>query len=559
MNGSYKNFGSLFLLSCLSWFFGTRLAAQDHAFSGRGWQLKDFREDSIYGAGVTRAYDHLLKGRKAHVVVVAVIDTGVDTAHEDLAGRIWTNRKEIPGNGVDDDHNGYVDDVHGWNFLGGRDGRNLTDDSYESYREYYRLRPQHGSFTGFPAETAKDGYWLKVKTSFLKDSLRQAQTVSKVAQMIPQMQACDSLLRQALKKDSVYSKDLETWTGQDSVTETARKNALKYFKRYWITPDMALGKFIAEAEKYLIEARMALDSYSADPNARREAIVGDDYNDISDRSYGNNNVSAGTDSHGTHVSGIIAASRNNGLGIDGIADHVLIMPIRAVPEGDERDKDVALAIRYAVDNGARIINMSFGKYFSPGKKWVDDAVRYADLHDVLMVHAAGNDESDNDSVPNFPNAHFMNGGGSSDAFLTVGASAGGPDSLVVGRFSNYGEKEVDLFAPGVKLYSTIPGNQYETYSGTSMATPVVAGVAALLLEYYPKLTARQLKFVIVHSAMKIPGSRVRLAATGKTVDFDSLSAGGGIVNAYNALKLADSMERNRGKTLKAKGIQQKRD
>jgi cell wall-associated protease len=273
--------------------------------------------------------------------------------------------------------------------------------------------------------------------------------------------------------------------------------------------------------------------------------VGDDLNNINDKSYGNNNVAAGNTDHGTHVAGIIAASRHNGKGLDGIDDQVLIMILRAVPDGDERDKDVALAIRYAVDNGARIVNMSFGKYFSPEKKWVDDAVRYAEDHDVLLIQAAGNEKRDLDSISHFPNPVFENPGGRSEVFITVAANSGGPDSLILARFSNYGKKEVDLFAPGVKLYSTLPANQYASYSGTSMAAPVVTGVAALIMEYYPKLTARQVKYILTHSVMHLPDNMVKWPAEGKTVDFSQLSATGGIVNAYNALQMAAGMKGER--------------
>ncbi|HEY4154606.1 MAG TPA: S8 family peptidase [Puia sp.] len=528
-----------------------KVRAQEEDYSKHGWQLMDYRDDGLFGAGVTRAYRELLKGKKSHLVIVAVIDDGIDTAHEDLAGHIWTNKKEIPGNGKDDDHNGYIDDVHGWNFLGGKDGRNITVESYESYREYYRLRNSR-SAGSMAAKDPGNAYWIKVRNGFLKDSIREAHTVSMVGQMIPQMRFTDSLLRAVLHKDSVNAWDLEALVPKDSLVRQAKKSGLKYFRRYGISSDMPLGKFIVEAGKYLESAKLVLNSFSEDPNAMRSEIVKDDFNNIDDRNYGNNNITEGTSSHGTHVAGIIAASRNNGIGIDGIADNVQIMPIRAVPQGDERDKDVALAIRYAVDNGARIINMSFGKYFSPGKKWVDDAVKYAEEHDVLIVHIAGNESLDIDTVSNYPNPDEPGGRRKSSAFITVGASTRGPDSLVVARFSNYGRKAVDLYAPGVKIYSTVPGNQYEAYSGTSMAAPVVSGIAALLLEYYPKLSAGQLKYILTHSVMKLSHPGVRLAATGKTVDFKTLSASGGIVNAYNALKLAGSLKGKTGKAFRMK-------
>ncbi|HXB29335.1 MAG TPA: S8 family peptidase [Puia sp.] len=524
---------------------------QSNVYSAHGWQLQDYRLDSVFGAGVNKAYDELLKGKKASTVIVAVIDAGLDTAHEDLVGHIWTNTGEIPGNGIDDDHNGYVDDVHGWNFLGGKDGRNITIESYESYREYYRLKNEPGS-----NNNQDSAYREKVRKYLLKDSVQLAQAVFYLGQLIPQMRAADSIFKLNLHKDSVYARDVAKFQTQDSALILLKKNTLMYFKKYGVMSEMPLGGFIKEADSYLQISREKLKYFSGDPNALRRDIVGDDFNNINDRNYGNNNVAAGTPTHGTHVAGIIAASRGNGKGMDGIDAQVYIMALRAVPDGDERDKDIALAIRYAVDNGARIINMSFEKYLSPGKKWVDDAVRYAEEHDILLVDAAGNEFQNLDSVIHFPNPEYELSGRNSCCWLTVGANAGGPDSLVMAPFSNYGKKEVDLFAPGVKVYSTLPGNQYASYSGTSMAAPMVSGIAALLLEYYPDLSARQLKYILTHSVMKLPENEVKWPGPGQWVDFNQLSASGGIINAYNALKLAATMkgERENGKKVKIKGM-----
>ncbi len=543
------SFEGLLMICCMS--VTQFLVAQSKVYSAHGWQLQDYRKDSVFGAGVNKAYNELLKGKNASPVIVAIIDAGLDTAHEDLVGHIWTNTGEIPGNGIDDDHNGYVDDVHGWNFLGGRDGRNITIESYESYREYYRLNnePSTNNFQD-------SAYFGKVRKYLLKDSFQLSQAVFFLGQLIPQMRAADSIFKLNLHKDSVYARDVAKFQTQDSALVLLKKNTLMYFKKYGVMSEMPLGGFIREADSYLQISREKLKYFSGDPNALRREIVGDDYNNINDRNYGNNNIAAGTPTHGTHVAGIIAASRGNGIGMDGIDAQVYIMALRVVPDGDERDKDVALAIRYAVDNGARIVNMSFGKYISPGKKWVDDAVRYAEEHDVLLVDAAGNEFQNLDSVTHYPNPEYELSGRNSCCWLTVGANAGGPDSLVLAPFSNYGKKEVDLFAPGVKVYSTVPGNMYASYSGTSMAAPMVSGIAALLLEYYPELSARQLKYILTHSVMKIPGNEVKWPGPGQWVDFSQLSASGGIINAYNALKLAATMkgERENVKKVKIKGV-----
>jgi cell wall-associated protease len=513
------------------------LVAQNVIYNSHGWQFQDYRIDSIYGAGITKAYDELLRDKKAKQVIVAVIDNGIDTAHAALSSILWTNKNDIPGNGIDDDKNGYIDDTHGWNFLGGKNGENITVESLESYREYYRI-----SSDGFIPKTSEGNpdtaYITKVKTFCMRDSASERRNVNMLSQVIPQMQSADSLLKYRLGKNPIYVRDVMEFEPRDTAFSTIKKNTLLYFKKYGISPDMSLGKFIIEAEKYLESSRIKLTDFSNDPNALRKKIVGDHYNDLSDNNYGNNNISAGNPSHGTHVAGIIAAQNQNENPPVGIDKYVKIMVLRAVPDGDERDKDIALAIRYAVDNGARIINMSFGKYFSPEEKWVDEAVAYAEAKNVLLIHAAGNEMRDIDSIPHYPDPFYGKSKAKSDSYITVGASTGGPDSILLVRSSNYGKNQVDLFAPGVKIYSTVTDNQYAAYSGTSMAAAVVSGIAALILEYYPGLSARQIKSILMQSVTKPIHSMVRSSVPGKRVDFTELSVSGGIVNAYNALLLA---------------------
>ena len=281
------------------------------------------------------------------------------------------------------------------------------------------------------------------------------------------------------------------------------------------------------------------------PENFRNEIVKDDPNNINDRYYGNNDVMAGTPSHGTHVSGIIAAARNNGKGMDGIADNVKIMMIRAVPDGDEHDKDIANAIRYAVDNGARIVSMSFGKSFSPEKNWVDDAVKYAESKNVLLVHAAGNDAKNVDSLENYPNPVYRDNSGRAKNYITVGASGDATNGGFTASFSNYGKNEVDVFAPGVNIYSTLPGgDKYGNFSGTSMATPVVAGLGALILGYFPDLSAQQLKYVIENSVSPVTDP-VKQPGTGDLVSLSDISRSGGEINAFNAVKLAATLKGER--------------
>jgi len=293
-------------------------------------------------------------------------------------------------------------------------------------------------------------------------------------------------------------------------------------------------------------------NYHLNKEFNGRAIVGDNPDDINDRGYGNNNVIGPEKEgakHGTHVAGIIAQGRANGLGGDGVATPVVkIMAVRAVPDGDEYDKDVALAIRYAVDNGAKVINGSFGKYYSTHSDWVYDAIKYAASKDVLIVCAAGNegrDLNEGNGVERYPNDHAVGQPEIADNFLSVGALAPeyGPD--MVANFSNYGITEVDVFAPGVRIYATTPNNKYEFLQGTSMASPNAAGVAALIRAYYPELTAPQVKQVIMQSGIQL-NNLVNLGERGSEQrPFTEISRTGRIVNAYNALIMADQMAKKK--------------
>jgi cell wall-associated protease len=546
-----KNLAAIYIISFAVSISPLHLSAQStDKYSQKNWQLMDLGQDSVYGTSVNKAYSDLLKGKKSHRIIVAVIDAGLDTAHEDLQDHIWTNKKEIVGNGKDDDHNGYVDDIHGWNFIGGKNG-NITSESVESYREYYRLRTVYGNLdsTQIPAGKISDyHYWLTLQKRFKDDSVKTIAAITRTAALISTLNRTDSAWENILHKDTIYINDIKTAVAADSTSTAADSLGKVVINAYTKRPypgNMSLEELSGRLSDGLKSLQNRIANFSVDPNANRRDIVGDDPFNINDKHYGNNNVDAGVPSHGTHVSGIIAAIRNNGIGLDGITDNVLIMPISAVPDGDERDKDISLAIRYAVDNGAEVINMSFGKPFSPGKKWVDDAVKYADQKDVLIVHAAGNDGKDLDTAMNFPSAVFLNSTAVAPNIITVGASTGGPDSLLAAGFSNYGKARVDVFAPGQNVYSTIPGNKYASYSGTSMASPVVAGIAALILEYYPDLTAEQVKYVIEHSVTKFPSLIVKQPGSGNKVLFSSLSVTGGVVNAYDALKLASTLKGKR--------------
>lgn len=515
-----------------------------------GWYLKDKTTDGYYGISLDKAYD-FVKGRKSTPVIVAVIDSGIDTLHEDLKPVLWTNPKEKPGNGIDDDGNGYVDDIHGWNFLGGRDGRNVKEDSYEAARVYHKYKEK---FTGVDTATLHDSDLVQYHTwkQAEKDVVKgvDMNEVFFLKKMYPNLKSGDSVIAKDLNKTEYSGKDLQSYTPSSQSAAMAKNIILSISKANNNNFDITNLQLLDELEGQLRKAEAA----DAAPRDYRGEIVKDNYDDINDRFYGNNDIMAGTPFHGTHVAGIIGAKRNNGKGIDGIADNVKIMMLRAVPDGDEHDKDIALAIRYAVDNGAKVVNMSFGKGFSPEKKWVDDAVKYAADKGVLLVHAAGNAAANVDTTNNFPNPVFAADTARATNWITVGASGDLKNGGLVANFSNYGQKEVDVFAPGVQIYSTIPGGTtYGNAQGTSMASPVVAGLAAFVLSYYPNLTPAQVKQVIEQSALKIPDT-VKNPETGEDVALSELSVTGGLVNAYEAVKLAATLSGKAPKPAKSKMV-----
>lgn len=504
-----------------------------------GWHLKDKTRDGYYGISLDKAYE-FVKGKKSQTVIVAVIDSGIDTTHEDLKTVLWVNPKEIPGNGKDDDQNGYTDDINGWNFIGGKDGRNVKSDSYEVARVYHRYKAKFQNVSDVSSLSNEDretyAMWKKAAEQINNNSGDAAQllVLRKTYEMVVKN---DSILRKAIGKDVYTGTELDAFAGPTEDVKKAQK-AFVYFFKANNSMDMTNKSFIDEFGQYLTGEEKKAEAAEKAPDNYRGNIVKDNEDDINDRFYGNNDVMANTPFHGTHVSGIIAAARKNGKGVDGIADNVKIMTIRAVPDGDEHDKDIALAIRYAVDNGARIINMSFGKSFSPEKKWVDEAVKYAETNGVLLIHAAGNDASNVDTVDNFPNPVFVQDKKRASNWLTVGASGDPKNGGLVAGFSNFGKSEVDVFAPGHQIYSTVPGgNTYGNASGTSMASPVTAGVAAFLLSYYPALTAQQLKYAIEKSALPHSGS-VKMPGSDESVSLAALSKTGGVINAFEAAKIA---------------------
>ena len=474
------------------------------------WQNLDLATDSVPGMSVDRAYDELLNGLKPKKVIVAVIDSGVDIDHEDLDGLIWKNLNEIPNNKIDDDRNGYIDDVFGWNFLG--DSYNETLEMSRLVRDNKINHPQYEN----------------AKTTVLEKLSEAEENLKLYSPILENYKIANSIILNYLKKDSYLIDEIKDLESEDEFVIKAKE-----FIIYADSFDLNLNLLEGLVNEYYDFVNYY---YNVEFNGRDS--VGDDIYDLSDQDYGNPNVmhSRDSESHGTHVSGIIAANRNNNIGMKGINNSVKIMPIRAVPNGDEYDKDISLAIRYAVDNGAQIINMSFGKSFSSNPEWVYEAIKYAEKNNVLIVHAAGNDDKDLDKMDdkNFPNDHkyeleFANN------YISVGASTISYNEGLVAYFSNYGQKNVDIYAPGYQIYSLLPGNKYDFKNGTSMAAPAVSGVASLILSYFPKTSAKKLKKIILDSGLEF---NFNVEHDGKEISFDNLSRTGKVINAYNALLMA---------------------
>lgn len=487
------------------------------------WSHLDIINDTIPGMSVDRAYEELLKDRKGTKVIVGVVDSGVDIEHPDLKPVIWTNTNEIAGNGIDDDNNGYIDDIHGWNFLGDINHENM---------EFVRIlkKGDDGSATYKKAKAEYDAKYGEAMAG-----KQQMEFILKA----------DKAIRTELKKDTYTAEDLQNLQSTDPTIGAVKQRFIGILGQ---TTREELIEQIEGGKEYY---QGQLD-YHLNMNYNGREITGDNPDDFNDRDYGDGNV-IGPDKegakHGTHVAGIIAQVSGNGIGGDGvIRDNVEIMAVRAVPDGDEYDKDVALAIRYAVDNGAKVINGSFGKYFSTHSDWVYDAIKYAASKDVLIVCAAGNEGTDlnqEGGVERYPNDNKNGGPEISDSFLSVGALSYDYGTNLIANFSNYGKSDVDVFSPGVRIYATTPDNNYEYLQGTSMASPNAAGVAALIRSYYPKLKASEVKQIIMMSGVTID---LDVALGGNPEDtraFSEISRTGKIVNAYNAIILADKMSREK--------------
>lgn len=490
------------------------------------WSHADLLSDTIPGMSINKAYTEIIGTRRGKKVVVAVLDMGIDLTHEDLDGVLWTNTDERPGNGVDDDKNGFVDDIHGYNFLG------------ESYNEQLEMARILSLKLGDAALQAK------AKAKLEADYTEASQNKAQYEQILQAVSQSHEAVSKYLGKSDYTKKEVSAIKTEDPGLQQNIAVLLQMFNFSDSIPDLL--EEVKDGIKHFSDQL----NYNLNVNFSGRDVVGDNPYDLMDLGYGDGNPKnrLPDEDHGTHVAGIIAAERNNGVGVKGVANNAQIMSVRVLPNGDEYDKDIALGIRYAVDNGARIINCSFGKSFSPNSEWVHEAIKYAATKDVLIVHAAGNDGLDVDTPENtqYPNDYATTPDAEiADNVIVVGSLTQNYGSEMISSFSNYGQKNVDVFAPGSGIYSTMPGNEYKSQGGTSMAAPAVSGVAALILSYYPRLSAPQVKKILMQSGLSSNTSVILSGDPSKAKKFGEISSSGRMVNAYNAMIMADGVAKGR--------------
>lgn len=515
--------------------------------ASQNWHWKDYETDSVHGISLHKAYKLIATlPQKSSPVIVAVIDGGIDTNHVALKNLLWTNAKEIPNNQIDDDKNGYVDDQHGWNFLGGKDGRNIDKAAAEMTRIYHRYKNE---YNGKQIDTnqlnakEKDTYLIWKQTSdeikISENDLGSLQYIKMAGNAIKKMGA---ILLKELPDSNFTTASLESYQPIGRVTLDTKMAYLRAVKILGIEKESTFTEVVKDLEEYIEGKEKAASAQEVAPVDIRADIIKDNYNNFSDKYYGNNDITGPNARHGTHVAGLVASIPDSNWEVKNLYPALKIMGIRTVPDGDEYDKDVALAIRYAVDNGAKIINMSFGKSYSPEQAWVDSAIRYAAQKDVLLIHSAGNEFYNLDTKKVYPNTYSPSYKDTAKNVITVGASSDPSlNNVLLTDFSNYGAKTVDVLSPGNKIYSTLPGkNNYGYLQGTSMSSPIVSHMAAMIRSYFPQLSAIQVKEIIVNCVWKPMDGNIKYVIPNRDMDKSLIEVctTGGIVNAANAIALA---------------------
>lgn len=523
------------------------------------WQYKDFQMDSIPGISLDKWYLQNKKKPKNKKLIIAVIDTQIDLKHEDLQGIIWTNTKEIPNNGIDDDHNGYIDDINGWSFTGTKSGAYVVWNRYEYVRIVEKWGPLFKDKTESEIDP-KDIYKFREYQRAAKVYDKKIKYYGNWYESLHHSVAIYPLIKDTLKY--YFPKENYTYNQLDSMYKKYKIND-KTYRQMRNDNDKDLAALIKYMMVNLDVGEKTFEDVK-DKETQLDSVLNKNLNinynerlsiadnpEILEKGYGNNKISNTIEGirtiqdHNTMVSGILAANRYNNKGIRGMTD-AKIMPLNISPSGDEHDKDIAMAIRYAVDNGAKVINMSFGKEFSMHRDWVIDAFKYAEKHNVLLVHSAGNDSEDLDKNITFPNdLNYDETTEIGDNFINVGSITQNFGTGLVSEFSNYGKQNVDLFAPGEDIYTTGAGNRYKFESGTSFSAPMVSGTAALIWMYYPNLNVKEVKQIILDSGTSYTIDVLLPGTTDKKVPFSQLSKTGKVLNVYNAMQLAEKISKQK--------------
>lgn len=526
---------TLFLFICFQYLYG-----QNAEF----WHWQDLEKDGVHGVSLLKA-QQILKDLKLKPapIIIAVLDGGIDTAHPQIKPLLWNNSREIPGNALDDDKNGYVDDLHGWNFLGNAAGENINKASDEKSRIYHRYKDEFKQEQLDSASwdvTKKYTYkiWQQAATEIVF-SEEDAANLSFIKMARNAVIKMGTILIREMEDSNFSTEQLESYQPIGKITATTKISYLKTIQALGIDRSNGHQSIVSDLNEYISGKDQSAVSMNTPPEDLRKKITQDQYENFKDQFYGNNNITGPNAKHGTHVAGLAAGIVDTIFSKSNFKNPIQIMGVRVVPDGDEYDKDVALGIRYAVNNGAKVINMSFGKSFSPEQPWVDSAIRYAASKDVLIIHSAGNESYDLNIKQVYPNPYSTVFKDKALNMITVGASS---DPLIAESiktdFSNYGNKIVDLLSPGKKIFSSLPNQQYGFLDGTSMSAPIISHIAALVRAYFPKLSAIEVKTILLQSCWKPNDNSLKL---------DELSAEGGIINAALSIQNAQLYQVNKNK------------
>ncbi len=540
----YKFILTISLYSCSLFAWG-----QDARF----WHWKDLEKDGVHGVSLFKAQQLLTDLKlKPTPIIIAILDGGIDTAHLQIKPLLWNNPKEIPGNALDDDQNGYIDDVHGWNFLGNAAGENINKASDEKSRIYHRYKNEFKQdkidSVSWDAKKKQDFYsWQQAAAEivFSEDDAANLSFIKMARNAVVKM---GLILIREIEDTNFTTEQLEAYQPIGKLTADTKISYLRTMQALGIDRMSGHHSIVEDLNDYIAGKDQSAVSIDTPPEDLRKKITQDQYENFNDQYYGNNNITGPNAKHGTHVAGLAAGIVDTNFTKSNFSNPIQIMGVRVVPDGDEYDKDVALGIRYAVNNGAKVINMSFGKSFSPEQAWVDSAIRYAASKDVLIIHSAGNESYDLNNKSVYPSPYSNVFKDKASNMITVGASS---DPVIAESiltdFSNYGNKIVDVLSPGNKIFSSLPNQAFGFLNGTSMSAPILSHIAALVRAYFPKLSATEVKAILLQSNWKPNDSDALfpIPQTDQSIKLTDISVEGGIINAALSIQNAILFQRKK--------------